>query len=415
MMKWQAAMPARQPIAVNPTMNVSRDGPRLTTLIALSALAVLPVNMFVPSLPHIASAFGADFAVVNLSVAGFAIVAALTHLVAGPLSDRYGRRPVVLTAVAIFTLASIGCALASSIGVFLMFRLMQAVIATGYSVSLAIIKETSGTREAASKIGYVATAWAVAPMIGPTLGGVLDDLFGWRASFVAFAVLGAAVFALSAVELRHVVKPPARALSDYVNGYRDILRSPLYWAYTSCMAFSSGTFYIFLGGAPLVVSSTLGGATVTLGLLMGVVPAGFMTGSHLAARYSPRFPLSTAVVTGRILTCAGLLTGLILSLSGVTHVAAFFGPCVFIGLGSGLTMPGATAGALSIRPELAGTAAGLTAALTLAGGAIVASVSGLFLTSSQATTTLFCVLLTSATLGLMTAWFALYLSRGSDH
>ncbi len=395
-------------------MNPPHVGPRLTTLIALSALAVLPVNMFVPSLPNIASTFGADFALVNLSVAGFAVVAALTHLIAGPLSDRYGRRPVVLSALTIFALASIGCALAPNIGVFLMFRMMQAVVATGYSVSLAIIKETSGTREAASKIGLVATAWAVAPMIGPTFGGVLDDVFGWRASFVAFAILGAAVLTLSTVELRQTTRPPVRAVADYINGYRDILRAPLYRAYTLCMAFSSGTFYIFLGGAPLVVGSSLAGSTVTLGLLMGLVPAGFMTGSHLAARYSTRFPLSTTVLFGRLLTCAGLLVGLILSLCGITHVAAFFGPCVFIGLGNGLTMPGATAGALSIRTDLAGTAAGLTAALTLAGAAVVASTAGIFLSATDATNALFSVMLASATLGLMSAMFAVRLSRGSD-
>lgn len=397
------------------TMSASRVGPRLTTLIALSALAVLPVNMFVPSLPHIARDFGADFAVVNLSVAGFAAVAALTHLIAGPLSDRYGRRPIVLAAVTIFTLASIGCALAPNIGVFLMFRLVQAVVATGYSVSLAIIKETSTPRETASRIGYVATAWAVAPMIGPTVGGVLDEWFGWRASFVVFAILGAAVLALAAVELRQVAKPPERALADYVKGYRDLLGAPRYWAYTLCMAFSSGVFYIFLGGAPLAVGTSLTGSTVALGLLMGLVPTGFMTGSHLAARYSARFRVSTTVIAGRILTCAGLLAGLILSLSGVTHVAAFFGPCVFIGLGNGLTMPGATAGALAVRPDLAGTAAGLTAALTLAGGAMVASVSGLFLAPTNATTTLFCVMLTSAVLGLVTALLAAHWSRGADH
>jgi MFS transporter, DHA1 family, multidrug resistance protein len=402
-----------------PAVNAPCIGPRLTTLIALSALAVLPVNMFVPSLPHIASTFNADFALVNLSVAGFAVVAALTHLIAGPLSDRYGRRPVVLTAVAIFTLASIGCALAPNIGIFLMFRFMQAVVATGYSVSLAIIKETSGTREAASKIGLVASAWAVAPMIGPTIGGVLDELFGWRASFVVFAILGAAVFVLSAVELRQTVKPPVRTFADYIYGYRDIVRAPLYWAYTLCMAFASGTFYIFLGGAPMTVGSSLAGSTVTLGLLMGVVPAGFMTGSHLASRYSSRFPLSTMVVIGRLLTCAGLLIGLMLSLYGVTHVAAFFGPCVFIGLGNGLTMPGATAGALSIRPDLAGTAAGLTAALTLAGAAVVASSAGVFLSATGntsqtgATTTLFCVLLVSAILALLAASLAAQLSRNS--
>lgn len=390
---------------------IPQTGPRLTTLILLSAIAVLPVNMFVPSLPHIAQAFRADFALVNLSVAGFAVMAAITQLVAGPLSDRFGRRPVVLAAVSIFTVASIGCALAPTIGVFLFFRFMQAVIATGYSVSLAIIKESAGEREAAGRIGYVASAWALAPMVGPAFGGLLDEVFGWRANFVAFALFGAAVLALAAADLKPRQTSTPRPLASYIRGYGDLLCSARFIGYVVCMAFSTGTLYVFLGGAPSAAAHLLDGSSARLGLLMGVVPAGFIVGSRLTSRYAARYPVGTTVLAGRLLTCAGLLAGLLLSLFEVGNVLAFFGPCVFIGVGNGLTLPGANAGAMSVRPDLAGTAAGLAASMTIAGAAMVASVSGLFLAEASGTRALFCVMFTTASLGLAAAVFVVLANR----
>jgi DHA1 family bicyclomycin/chloramphenicol resistance-like MFS transporter len=128
---------------------VTAAAPRRTILILLAALSVLPVNVILPSLPNIAATFQADFTLVNLSVAGYAIVSALTNLIAGALSDRFGRRPVALMAISIFVVASVGCALAPNIGVFLLFRAMQASISACFSVALVVIKETSGEREAA--------------------------------------------------------------------------------------------------------------------------------------------------------------------------------------------------------------------------------------------------------------------------
>jgi DHA1 family bicyclomycin/chloramphenicol resistance-like MFS transporter len=155
----------------NPNTEKAAATPRLTTLILLSALAVLPVNIILPSLPKISAAFHADFALVNLSVAGFSFVTAFLEAIGGALSDRFGRRPVVLTALSIFIIASIGCALAPNIGIFLLFRMMQACIGPCYSVALVVIKETSDEREAASKFGYLAMGWALAPMVGPLFGG----------------------------------------------------------------------------------------------------------------------------------------------------------------------------------------------------------------------------------------------------
>lgn len=385
--------------------------PRLTTLILLSALAVLPVNMILPSLPNIAATFQADFAIVNLSVAGYAIATALTEIIAGAISDRYGRRPVALVAISIFIVASIGCALATSIGVFLLFRAMQASIAACFSIAMVVIKETSGEHQAASKIGYLAMGWAIAPMLGPLFGGLVDELFGWRAIFVAFAILGAAILALSLRDLKETAARSSRSNGNHFASYGQLLSSARFWAYTLCMACSMGTLYIFLGGAPLAVENSLGGSSAKLGLYMGMIPAGFILGSYLAGRHASRLALNTSLILGRLLTCIGLSVGLILSMLGVTHVLAFFGPCMSIGIGNGLTMPAANTGVLSVRADLAGTAAGLAAAMTIAGGALIASVAGLFLAPPGAIHALLGMMLIAASLALLAALYAAFVDR----
>ncbi|CDZ54429.1 MFS transporter [Neorhizobium galegae] len=383
--------------------------PRLITLILLSALAVLPVNMILPSLPNIAMAFQADFALVNLSVAGFAIITALIEAIGGAISDRFGRRPVVLTSLSIFIAASIGCAVAPNIGVFLFFRAMQACIAPCYSVALVVIKQSSGEGEAASKFGYLAMGWALAPMVGPLFGGSLDELFGWRSSFIVFAILGAAAFALSLRELKGI--PPPKSKNSYLTSYVQLVGSARFWAYTLCMACSMGVLYVFLGGAPLVVGDALGGSSAKLGLYMGLIPTGFILGSYLAGRFASQKSLGTVLISARLMTCTGLLAGLFLAMLGVKDVLAFFGPCVFIGIGNGLTMPVANSGAMSVRSDLVGTAAGLAAAMRIAGGAIIASVAGLFLADSVQA--LFVLMLISALLALFAAVYAAVLDRSN--
>lgn len=394
--------------AAGKTDMTMRTAPRLATLILLSALAVLPVNMILPSLPNIAATFQADFALVNLSVAGYATVTALTAVIAGAMTDRYGRRPVVLMAVFIFIVASVGCALATNIGIFLLFRTMQASIAACFSVALVLIKETSGERDAASKIGYAAVGWAVAPMLGPMFGGTLDELFGWRASFVVFAILGAAMLALALCDLRETAARSRRSHGNYLAAYGQLLSSARFWANTLCMAWSMGTLYIFLGGAPLAVGQSLGGSSAKLGFYMGLVPAGFILGSYLAGRWASKHALGATLIVGRLITCMGLLVGLILSMLATAHVLAFFGPCMFIGIGNGLTMPAANTGVLSVRADLAGTAAGLAAAMTTAGGALIASIAGLFLVEPGATHVLLGMMLISASLSLLAALSAAF-------
>jgi predicted MFS family arabinose efflux permease len=237
-------------------------------------------------------------------------------------------------------------------------------------------------------------------MVGPTFGGLLDELFGWRANFIAFAVLGIAGLCLSAWQLAETNRNPSASLLR-LDGYRDLARSGRFRAYALCMAFSIGTLYAFIGGAPLVaallhpdVSST------TLGLYMGIVPAGFLAGSYIVGRLGSRYAPSSFIVAGRALTCLGLLAGFALYFAGPMHLLAFFGPCVCVGLGNGLTMPSANARVLSIRPDLAGTSAGLAATLTVAGASTIAFLSGLVVTPSNAHAALLGMMLASSLLAL---------------
>jgi len=388
--------------------------PQLSILILLCALSVLPLNIVLPSLPSIATDLHADYALVSLSLAGYAAVAATLVLIMGPLSDRFGRRPIVLTCLAAFAVGSLGCALATDIWTFLAFRLLQAAITSGYPMSMATIRDTTGKERAASRIGYAATAWAFAPMLGPVLGGALDETLGWRAIFLGLAVAGTALFILCWFNFGETNINPSTTIKSQFKTYPALFRARRFWAYAMCMAFSTGTFYAFLAGAPLAAKVVFDVPPATLGFYMGTITAGFMLGSFLSGRYASRFPLTTTMIAGRIVACTGPVIGLVLFLSGAEHVMALFGPCILVGVGNGLTFPSANAGALSVRPDLAGSASGLAGGMTTAGGAILSSMTGTVLTEGNAAYAPLCIMLLSSLMALLAASYARLLDTNED-
>jgi Bcr/CflA subfamily drug resistance transporter len=385
--------------------------PRLFTLVLLAGLTVLSLNMFLPSLSNMAADFQVDYSIISLSIAGYLAITAVLQLVMGPLSDRFGRRPVLLVALAIFTVASLVCTLTTDIRVFLGFRVLQGAIIAGWALSLAVIRDTAPPQEAASLIGYVSMAMAVSPMLGPMLGGALDELFGWRASFVTFFVLGLAMLALCWVDLGETNAAPSATFAEQFATYPEVLRSSRFWGYAVCMAFSTGTFYTFLAGAPLVATTLYDMSPAMLGFCMGTITAGFMLGSFLSGRFARRYALTTMMIAGRIVACVGLLAGLGLVMAGVTHVSLLFGSTAFVGVGNGLTMPSSHAGVLSVRPQLAGSASGLSGALTVGGGAALTPLTAAILTDANGAHALLAIMLASTAIALLAALFVLRTDR----
>ncbi|WP_150254233.1 MFS transporter [Nocardiopsis deserti] len=389
----------------------STGPPRRALFVVMAALSVLPVTVYLPVLPDIADALDASFALVNLSIAGYAVATATVEVVSGALSDRYGRRPVVLVSVSVFVVASVGCALASDIAFFLVCRMFQASIAACFSVAMVAIKETSSDRDAVRRIGFASMGWALAPMVGPALGGVLGELFGWRSIFATLAVLGGAVLLVSVYQMKETSLRSGAGRGDFLSSLRRLLGSPRFWAYTLCMAFSTGTLYVFLGGAPLVMGSRFGASSAALGIHMAMVPGGFILGSYLTGAVASRVFRSHVLVGARALTCGGLLTGLVLAASHDISPLVFFVFCVFIGVGNGLTTPVVTMGVMSEHDDLAGTATGLSAAMSIGGGALVSSSAGLLLGATSAVHDLLALLLASASLALVAALLAALADR----
>lgn len=365
-------------------MRAAQSHPTLITLVLLTALSVLSLNMFLPSLAHIGEDLQADYGLVNLAVAGYLALSAVLQLIMGPLSDRFGRRPVLLFCMVIFVAASVGCALAESIWIFLGFRMLQGAIIAGQVLSRAAVRDMYEPNEAASKLGYISMAMALAPMLGPMLGGVLEMLFGWRAGFVLYAILGVAMLALVWADMGETNTNANATFAAQMRLYPQLFGSRRFWGYSFCAAFSIGGFYAFITGAPLVAGAWFDLNPALLGVGIGIITLGFMAGSFLTGRLAAHTKLSTMILVGRAIASLGPLIGLLTFLGGFGTVWTFFGSAVFVGFGNGLTVANATAGLMSVRPQLAGSAAGLSGAITVLLGAILTSATGALVSAQNA-------------------------------
>ncbi|MEM6891959.1 MAG: multidrug effflux MFS transporter [Pseudomonadota bacterium] len=381
-------------------MNRIRTPPHLITLILLTGFSPMSLNMFLPSLANISVDLQTDYSTVSWAVSGYLAITAVIQLVIGPMSDRCGRRPVLLVALLVFAIASVGCTFAPNVQVFLFCRMLQGGIIGGYALSLAIVRDTRTEREAVSLIGYIGMAMAIAPMIGPMLGGVLDTFFGWRSVFGFYAVAGVGLLLLCWFDLGETKPQRATDAATPVFGATTLIREPLFWAYALCGTLSVGAFYIFLTGAPLVAQSTFNVTTAELGFYIGTITVGFMIGGFLAGRAGKHFEPTTMMIAGRVVACAGLACGLVFLASGVTSAGLFFASTIFVGVGNGITMPGSNAGAMSVRPDLAGSAAGLSGALIVAGGAVLTAATGNLVSEANGAQKLLFLMLTASVLGL---------------
>lgn len=350
--------------------------PKVVTLVLLAGLSALTMNIFLPSLPGMAKWFEVPYSLMQLSVALYLGLSAALQIVIGPISDRYGRRKVVLGALGLFLLATIGTLLSANAETFLFFRMAQAVVAAGMVLSRAIVRDMVADAEAASMIGYVTMGMSIVPMIGPAIGGFLDEAFGWQANFTLLLVVGLGVTALVWADLGETSAPKDTRFVDQLRQYPGLLRSRRFWGYCMAAAFSSGCFFAYLGGAPYVGTAVFKLSSKEIGLLFSLTAIGYLIGNFLAGRLSVRIGMNRMVLWGTLTTTGGLILLTFLTVTGLSGPVVFFALTVPMGIGNGLCLPNANAGILSVRPELAGTASGLGGAIMIGGGAGLAALAG---------------------------------------
>ena len=353
--------------------------PHILTLILLAGISALAMNIFLPSLPGMTAYFDTEYRLIQLSVALYLAVNAGLQIVMGPISDRLGRRPVILGGMGIFLIATLGCIFAPNILIFLTFRMIQATVVVAMVLSRAVVRDMVPEREAASMIGYVTMGMAVVPMIGPAIGGVLDQVLGWKANFWALFLLGLGVFWLTWRDLGETAPLSGRSLLQQFREYPELLTSPRFWGYSMAAALASGAFFAYLGGAPFVGDRVFGLDPATLGLYFGAPAIGYFLGNFISGRFSVRVGVNRMVLWGTLFNAGGIGLNLLLFYAGLGTPLTFFGLMTLMGLGNGMLIPNATAGALSVRPHLAGTASGLSGAMMIGGGAALSALAGALL------------------------------------
>ncbi|WP_299656436.1 multidrug effflux MFS transporter [uncultured Tateyamaria sp.] len=354
--------------------------PHIATLILLAGVSAMVMNMFLPSLPNMTAYFDTEYRLMQLSVALYLAVSAVMQTIIGPISDNIGRRDVLMWGIGLFMLATLGCIYAPTAEVFLFFRMCQAVIAVAMVLSRAIIRDLYDQDHSASMIGYVTMGMAVVPMISPGLGGLLDEALGWKSVFWFFFLTGGLLLWLVHKDVGETAQPSGKTLIAQFKEYPELLRSPRFWGYSLAAAFCSGSFFAYLGGAPFVGTEVFGMSPATLGFFFGAPAIGYFIGNGLSGRYATRFGVNRLVLCGSIANAFGTFLSLVIFMVGAGTPLSFFGMMTFVGLGNGLVIPNATAGMLSVRPHLAGTASGLGGAIMIGGGAALSALAGFLLT-----------------------------------
>lgn len=388
-----------------------RTPPHIITLVLIAGLGAMNMNVLLPSLPSIAEYYVADYALVQLAISGYLAMTALLQLITGPLSDRFGRRPVLIGSIVIFILASIAAANAPTIETFLAARMVQATVVTGFALSRAIVRDMVPLEKAASMIGYVTMGMTLVPMVGPAVGGILEEWAGWQATFYFLTGLGAVVLLIVFLDLRETNLQQSSSFADQFHDYPELLKSRRFWGFAASAMFASGTFFAFLGGAPFVANVFLNLTPSILGLYFMFIAIGYMAGNLLSGRYATRFGIFTMMIAGNLAAAFGIVVVLMSFLVGFETAAGFFMPLFFVGLGNGLTLPSAMAGIVSVRPHLAGSAAGLGGAVQIGGGAALSMIAGYLLSVETGPWPLLWLMLASSVLGLASTFYTRSVNR----
>lgn len=382
--------------------------PHILTLVMVAALPALSLNIFLPSLPSMAAHFGVEYHLMQLSVSLYLAMTAAVQLLIGPLADRFGRRPMLLAVTAIFIAATIGAIFAPGYLSFMIFRMAQAAIAVGFVLSRAIVRDMVDQDQAASMIGYVTMGMSVVPMVGPVIGGALDEAFGWQATFWLLAASGVALYALMWRDRGETGGGRETSFLDQAREYPALFRSQRFWGYCLAAAFASGAFFAYLGGAPFVGTEMFGLDPATLGFYFGAPALGYMAGNFLSGVYTVRAGLNRMMMIGALVTLAGMAALALCIAAGFVSAPVFFGFTVTVGLGNGILLPSANAGMLSVRPALAASAAGIGGAILIAGGAALSALAGIVLTPGSGPMPLVLLMLASSVLSLLAAaWVVL--------
>ena len=365
----------RGPVAPPPVArrtDLTKPHTLLPVLAALNAIGPAGIYLLLPALPVLVAEFGRDLSIAQMTISFYMVGIALSQISMGSLSDRFGRRPVVLVGIGLAALASIGCIFAQTLPQLIAARFFQAVGAgCGMAIGRAIVRDLFDRNRTSSMISLVIAASTISQMVSPLIGGLLEVRFGWPSIFYFLAVVALLLMTIVAVTLPETRRALATEKTGFGRDIRLLFTTRAYIGYLLCMVLSSQIVFVFAGGGAYIVITHMGRSSVEYGAWFATLSIAYLAGSVCNARLARSYSLESLIWLGLAMQLAGSLLNLLWGSLGFNDLPSWlFITQMLVMLGNGFVISNSMAGAISIRPQAAGTASGVLGFLQMSTGAL---------------------------------------------
>lgn len=348
-----------------------RDRAPFVLIVAITACGTLGMHLIIPALPETARALGVSAGTIQLTITLYLIGLAIGQLLYGPISDRFGRRPVLLAGLALFTLAGIATTFAPNAWMLVIARILQSIGAcAGLVLGRAIVRDSSTPDRAAARLAMLTLVMSAAPAIAPVLGGYATAWIGWRAAFALLAVIGGVTLIFTLLLLPETMATQAGTRASLLVGSLRLFRSRAFCGYVLGGACTTTSFYAFMAASPFILVDLLHQPTERVGLYYLLLMAGVAAGSLSANRLAGRIGTRTALRIANGIAIAGAACFMAADLMGWLTVVTVIAPIVLFMVGAGMASPFALSGAISVNPRAIGAASGLYGFTQMAYGAL---------------------------------------------
>jgi DHA1 family bicyclomycin/chloramphenicol resistance-like MFS transporter len=344
----------------------------LLLLVAMTGVAPISLYMLVPALPVLATNFGRDISVAQMTVSLYMVGIACSQIIMGPLSDRFGRRPMLLAGLGLMVAASAACIFAETLPQLIAARFLQALGgATGMVISRAIIRDLYSRERIGAMISLVIAVMMIAQMLSPLTGGLLETAFGWRSIF--YVITAASLLIAVAIAL---TLPETRRDRTEAGGFRgdvgSLFKNRAFIGYLLCQVLASQIIFTFAGAGPYVVVTQMGRSSAEYGAWFATTGFAYLIGNLFCVRFAPRHSLQNLIWFGLALQLAGSLLNLVWGITGLNQAPSWlFGTQMLVMFANAFVMSNSAAGAISVRPDAAGTASGAMGFLQMGIGSLV--------------------------------------------